>query len=112
MSRRTAKVEELLREEISRLIQSEMPEDFGIISVTRTAVTPDLKLAKIYVSALFIEKEKEIIKALNLKAKEFQKILAGKLPIRYMPRIIFEFDKARHEIDRVEELLEEIEHGS
>lgn len=112
MSRRTAKVEELIREEISKLIQSELTEDLGIISVTRSVVTSDLKIAKIYITAVMPEREKEILIALKKKTPDFQRAIGRKIQTRYTPRLSFEFDLARREIDRVEELLGEINRGA
>ena len=112
MTRRTAKVEELIREELSRMIQAELPGEFGIISVTRTYVSPDLKNAKVYISAVLEGKEKEILLFLNSKTKSFQLKLGTKIKMRYTPRLSFTFDRARIEIDRVEELLEEIKRGT
>lgn len=111
-TRRTAKVEELIREEISKMIQMNIPEELGIISVTRVFVAPDLKTAKVYVTAVLDVKEKEILAALKNKIFTFQKELGNKIKMRYTPRLSFEFDRARTGIDRVEELLEEINRGA
>ncbi len=112
MTRRTAKVEELLREELSKLIQANIPENLGIISVTRTIVTPDLKTAKIFVSAMMLDKELAILNALKQKTNFFQGVLGKKSNLRYTPKLSFEFDRANGEIDKVEQLLEEIKRGS
>ena len=112
MTRRTSKVEELLREEISKLIQAELPEQLGLISVTRTFVAPDLRDARIYLSAIIAGNEDKIMKQLEQKRIAFQKTLGRKLQLRNTPRLSFEFDRARFEIDRIEELLEEINRGT
>ncbi len=112
MSRRTSKVEELLREEMARLIQTELPEKFGIITVTRTMVAPDLRTAKVFITAILDNYEKDILIELKNKTNNFQKVVGKKLELRNTPKLSFEFDRARHEIDRVEELLEEINRGT
>jgi len=111
-TRRTAQVEELIRIELSKYIQKEISEDLGIISVTRVCVAPDLKTAKIYVTAIFADKGKEILLALNKKVSAFQHELGQKVKMRYTPRLSFCFDGSRDEIDRVEELLKEINSGA
>lgn len=111
-TRRTAKVEELIREELSRMIQINISEEFGIISVTRVYVAPDLKTAKVYISAVQIEKEKEILAGLGQKVHSFQKELGSKIKMKYTPRLSFEFDRAGTEVDRIEELLQEINRGT
>ena len=111
-TRRTAKVEELIREELSKMIQMDLPEELGIISVTRVFVAPDLKTAKIYVRAILDIKEKEILSALKKKVFSFQKELGTKIKMRYTPRLSFEFDQIGTGVNRVEELLEEINRGA
>jgi ribosome-binding factor A len=111
-TRRTAKVEELIREELSRLIQMNLSEELGIISVTRVYVSPDLKTSTIFVSAVRDNQEKEILAELKNKAYIFQKELGHKIKMRYTPRLSFEYDRGGTEIDRVEELLEEINRGA
>lgn len=111
-TRRTAKVEELIRKELSRMIQINISEELGIISVTRVYVAPDLKTATVFVSAIFVDKEKEIQSALNKSVSAFQKELGRKIKMRSTPRLSFEFDRARADIDKVEELLEEINRGA
>ncbi|MEI6040235.1 MAG: 30S ribosome-binding factor RbfA [Candidatus Berkelbacteria bacterium] len=112
MSRRTAKVEELLREELSKLIQSEISEDFGIISVTRIMVNPDLKTARIFISAVFHDKEKDILQELKKNASSFRYTLSQKFKLRYMPSLTFELDKTSFAVNKVEELLKEIDRGN
>lgn len=112
MSRRTAKVEELLREEISKLIQAKLTENFGIITVTRTSVAPDLRTAQIFITAVRTDREKEILVALKNASAEFQKVIGKKIVMRNTPKLTFAYDRARTEIDRIEELLGEINNGA
>jgi ribosome-binding factor A len=112
MSRLTAKVEELLRMELAKLILKEIPEELGIISITRVVVMPDLKTAQIYISAIFPENELAILLALKNQTHSFQQTLGRKLKLRYTPRLTFEFDRQSHEIDKVEALLKEIHRGT
>lgn len=112
MTRRTQKVEELIRQELSKLIQSELGEVYGIICVNRVYVTSDLKSADIYMSVIPSENKIELVKALNKNKGFYNKSLASKLTLRYTPQVLFKLDESSDEVDRVEELLEKIDHGA
>ncbi|MCH6559951.1 30S ribosome-binding factor RbfA, partial [candidate division KSB1 bacterium] len=58
--KRSRRVSELLREEISRIVTQELQDPLiGIVTVTRVKLTNDLKLARIYVSILGDEKNRQ-----------------------------------------------------
>ena len=52
-SHRIDKVEQLIKEEISSIFLHKMQEpELGFITITNVKVSPDLKMAKIYLSVL------------------------------------------------------------
>ena len=54
MSHRIDKVEHLIKEEISFIFLHKLSHvDLGFITITNVRVSPDLKLAKIYLSVFF-----------------------------------------------------------
>ena len=60
MTRRSERTSELIKQEISRLLEREVndPRLTGLISVTEVSLSPDLKHAKVFVSALQNENKK------------------------------------------------------
>jgi len=112
MSRRTQKVEELLREELSQLIQEKLADKIGLATITRVLVSPDFKLAKIYIALMDPSHAEHALKQLEMSRKNFQNALGRKLSLRYTPKIQFQVDDGMNEIDRVEELLEKIKDGN
>ena len=70
-TRRVSKVEELIRMELSKLIQKHIPEDLGIVSVTRVYVTADLKTAKVFISAIFSDRQKGRLHIPKLVGRRF-----------------------------------------
>ena len=111
MSRRTQKVEELLREEASKLVQSELADKIGIVTLTRVIVTPDLRLAQIYFTSITGENIK-ILQSLNESKTKIQNLIARKLTLRNTPKIIFKIDEGSQEIDRIEKLLKDIDNAA
>ena len=68
MNRRIRRINELLRQEMSRLIQVDLrdPRLRCVISITRVDTSPDLKVAKVYFSVLTSpEKKGEVLQGLT-----------------------------------------------
>ena len=94
---RQLRVGELLRKEIADiLIKNDFHNGFlNKISVTvsQVIVTPDMKWARTYVMSLGGENIQETMNALNKNVYKIQKIVASKIKLRRMPKIIFLEDK-------------------
>jgi len=103
MSRRLNKINQLLKEELSKLIQEGTEEE--IVTLTMVETSPDLKQSKIWISVLGDKPEKVLLK-LQEKAGIFQSFLGQKLFIRQIPKLIFIMDKNQERIAEIEKLLE------
>lgn len=64
----------------------------GMISVTRVETTGDLRYAKVWLSVLGLENEKEFRKGLKSASGWLRRELANSLSLRYTPELIFELD--------------------
>tara|TARA_B100000963_G_C22169902_1_gene469776 strand:- start:107 stop:478 length:372 start_codon:yes stop_codon:yes gene_type:complete len=96
-TQRQLRVGELLRKEIADiLIKNDFHNGFlNKISVTvsQVIVTPDMKWARTFVMSLGGENIQETMNALNKNVYKIQKIVASKIKLRRMPKIIFLEDK-------------------
>jgi len=96
-TQRQLRVGELLRKEIADiLIRNDFHNGFlNKISVTvsQVIVTPDMKWARTFVMSLGGENIQETMNALNKNVYKIQKIVASKIKLRRMPKIIFLEDK-------------------
>ncbi|MCL5407598.1 MAG: 30S ribosome-binding factor RbfA [Patescibacteria group bacterium] len=106
--RRVQQVAVVLKKELAPLIREVLDNKFGIVTLIDVIVQPDLKEAKVYISCLDLAKEKEVLKILNLKTKEFQHTLGRRLRMKFTPRLTFVIDSSLENVVKVEELLEEI----
>jgi len=100
MSRRTERVNELIRHELSDLLLRDLrdPRLDGLISITRVEVTPDLSNARIYVSVMSETADQaEALKALNAAAGYLHKELVHRLEMRRVPFLSFVLDKSIEE---------------
>ncbi|MEN6616027.1 MAG: 30S ribosome-binding factor RbfA [Syntrophorhabdus sp.] len=114
MRYRRLRVQDLLREEISLIIQREMQDrGLGFITVVEVRMTEDLKLAKVYVSIYGDEEtQKNSFEALK-KSKGYIKFLLGKrVQLRYMPDLTFLLDDTLERVQKLEEIFKKDAHES
>jgi ribosome-binding factor A len=116
MSRRTERINELIREELSDLLLREVndPRLTGLISITNVDVTPDLFNARVSVSVMQETADQaDAIKALNAAAAFFHRELKHRLDLRRVPFLTFRLDTSIQEgavvLAHIEEVLHEEE---
>ena len=111
MAHRIERVNSLLRQEISQLLQRQVkdPRLGNFIAVTEVATSADLKFAKVFVSSIGSEKEKqETLSALASASGFFRKELARDLKLRYIPVLSFQWDDSIERGDHLLQLIDEI----
>jgi ribosome-binding factor A len=64
----------------------------GMISITRTETTGDLRYCKVYLSVFGLVDEKEMKKGLKSASGWLRRELGSRLDIRYTPELVFELD--------------------
>ena len=64
----------------------------GMISVTRVETTGDLRYAKVWLSVLGLENEKEFKRGLKSASGWLRRELGSTLNLRYTPELVFELD--------------------
>lgn len=108
-SLRLEKVNELLREEVGKILSTEISLKAGVfVTIAKVCVTPNLKYARISVSA-FPENEAEyVMKSLEYELYKIQGSLNRRLCMRPLPRIIFENDVTERSAQIVEKVLIEL----
>ena len=113
-TRRRERVGELIREEISDLIRREVrdPRLGGLISVTEVVTSPDLRYAKVYVSIMGTEEEKQQVeKGLAAAAGFLRKGLGERLSLRYTPELSFHRDESIERGSRLLQIIKEVAPG-
>ncbi|MCA9830555.1 MAG: 30S ribosome-binding factor RbfA [Dehalococcoidia bacterium] len=113
MTRRTERVNELLREELSALIARELKDPrlgSGLVTVTEVQVAPDLRAATVFVSHLGPESErKEVLRGLQSAAPFLHNELVRRLDLRRVPDFRFQFDPSIERGARLAELIHTLE---
>jgi ribosome-binding factor A len=112
MTERTARLDELLREEISAVIHSEVDDPrIGFVTITDVEVAPDLRHASVWVSVIGSPEEKRrTLRALG-RAMPFVRQRLGKLRLKRIPELHVKDDDTARRGTRVLQILDELEHG-
>ncbi len=101
---------------IARLIQKELSDIFlhqtksmrgVIVSVSEVRISPDLSIAKAYLSVFPSEKGEEIVQNINKNMKSIRYELGTRLryQLRIIPEIKFFVDETLDMLDHIDELL-------
>lgn len=106
---RLLKVGEQVRHVISELLTRQHVHDEVLtahsVSVTEVRMSPDLRLAKVYVKPLLGSEEEEVLQALRRNTAFFQREVAQRLKLKYAAKIQFRADESFDEAGRIERLL-------
>lgn len=96
MSRRTSRVSELLREEISDLVQRDLKDprlEGALLSITEVEVSADLRVAAVFVSHLgTVEEREDALAGLQSASSWLERELRRRLRMRRTPSLTFQFD--------------------
>jgi ribosome-binding factor A len=109
MSHRIERVNQLIRQEVSDLLQRQVkdPRLDGFLAVTEVTTSPDMKYAKIYVSRICDEEEKKkTMSALATASGFIHSGLVKRLRMRRVPELIFEWDNSIERGARILELID------
>jgi ribosome-binding factor A len=112
MTRRVQRLNSLLKQVISDVIRKEVknPHLPQLITITHVAITKDLRHAKVFVSVIGNEKEREEAMQALQSAAGFIGVHASKeVRMRYFPHLLFVFDDTVDKQIRIEEVIQQIE---
>ena len=103
-----------------RLIQKELSEIFqrdkrGIldktfITISDVAMSPDLGVAKVYISMMLAKDKAQTLEKLNRGKGEIRKALGDKIgkQVRVVPELIFFVDETEENAFKIEELIKKL----
>ncbi len=100
-----------LRNVVAKLLQTELsdPRIRGLVSVSRVEVSPDLRLAKVYISVLGSKGEqKSSLAGLRHSAGHLQSLLKKHLEFRVCPKLDFRLDDELKESMATMALIDEL----
>ena len=97
-----------IQKSLSELILSEVKDPrLGYVTITGCRVSKDLKLARVFVSVMGSEEERETsMETLGRAAPFLRSKLAGQLQTRHTPELVFDYDDSLERGARVSKLLD------
>jgi ribosome-binding factor A len=109
-TRRTVRVAEVLRKELSACMSHSLDLEGMLITISSVELPPDMRQAYVYVSTLHPDLElAKALKLLNRNRSAWQSAIGRRLGLKFTPQLNFRFDKAIERGDRVMEILTKIE---
>ena len=112
MARRTKRINHLLREEISALLRRQVkdPRLGGFITVTEVSTSVDLRHARVFVSVMGSEAEKqEVLQTLTTASGFFHRELRARLTLYRIPELSFHRDETMEQgayiLQRIDEVV-------
>lgn len=111
MAHRIERVNNLIRQEISELLQRQVkdPRLSGFVAVTEVSTSPDLRYAKVFVSCMGSqEKKQEMLSGLMAASGFFRNKLAKRLRLRRVPELSFHWDDSIERGTHLLQLIDEV----
>ena len=108
-STRQNKVSRLLQKELGEIFQRESRNLFGgaFITVTLVRVSPDMGVAKVYLSLFAVKDKTEMMDKIKAEKKEVRKLLALRIKkqVRIIPELDFILDDSLDYAEKIDQLL-------
>ncbi len=115
MAPRIERVNSLIRQEISELLQRQVKDARlgSFVIVTEVSTSPDLRHAKIFVSRIGSREEKqETLSVLAAASGFFRNELAKRLRLRRIPELSFQWDDSIERGGYLLQLIDEVDRNS
>lgn len=108
------------QQKYSRLIQKELGDIFlrdkrgildnAFVSIAAVRMSPDLSVAKVYLSMLLAKEQEKILANINARKSEIRKALGDRIgkQVRIIPEIVFFKDEIEERASRIDDLLKNL----
>jgi len=111
MSTRQNKVSKQIQKDIAEILQQHV-QSFAagkMLTVTSVRITPDLSLARIYISVFPSQKGDDYVGILNSNINMYRNELSKRLrhQLRIMPELVFYLDDSLDYLENIDKLLKD-----
>ncbi len=107
-SQRQLRVGEVIRAEISHLLNKGIMINYGLdgvmLSVSEVRISPDLKIATAFLSSPIEDDRKRVTGILKNLSTDIRRMITPRLNLRFSPEIRLTFDK-NTSVDNIEKIL-------
>jgi ribosome-binding factor A len=111
-STRQQKFSKLIQKELSDIFQRDKRGilDNAFITIADVKVSPDLGLARIYISMMLAKDKKAVLEKINDRKKEIRKSLGDRIgkQVRVIPELVFYIDEVEENAQRMDALIRDL----
>lgn len=108
-SHRIKQVNELIRQELSKILSREVNFPAGCLAtITKVDTSKDLGQTKILISIIPTDQQELAIKLLNRQARHLQFLLGKTIVLRKIPKLLFKLDHTQEKVAHIDQLIDKI----
>ena len=111
-SKRQQKISKLIQQDLGEIFQREIPHltPRVMVTVTQVHVTPDLALAKVYLSLFPTKNKEQLLEGINKASREIRGLLGQRVrhQLRAIPELRFYIDDSLDYIEKIDKLLKDV----
>ena len=108
------------QQKYSKLIQKELSDIFlrdkrgildnAFITIADVRMSPDLSVARVYISMLLVKEKEKVLENITLRKGEIRKALGNRIgkQVRIIPELIFFKDEVEENATRMDELIKNL----
>jgi ribosome-binding factor A len=108
------------QQKYSKLIQKELSDIFlrdkrgildnAFVTIADVRMSPDLSVARIYISMLLVKEKEKVLENITLRKGEIRKALGNRIgkQVRIIPELIFFKDEVEEKATRLDELIKNL----
>ena len=108
------------QQKYSKLIQKELSDIFlrdkrgildnAFVTIADVRMSPDLSVARIYISMLLVKEKEKVLENITLRKGEIRKALGNRIgkQVRIIPELIFFKDEVEERATRLDELIKNL----
>jgi ribosome-binding factor A len=112
-SKRQQKFAKLIQKELAEVFQRDVPHLFNgaYVSVGTVRVSPDLGLARVYLSLLLVQNGQELITEIRSNTKTIRHHLAQRIKnqVRSIPELVFYLDDSAEYAARMDKIIADLD---
>ena len=109
---RQQKFSKLIQKELSDIFQRDQRGLLGneFVTIMDVKISPDLSVARIYISMALVKDKKALLEKLDLRKKEVRKALGDRIrnQARIIPQLVFFLDETEEGAQRIEDLIKSL----
>ena len=112
-SKRQKKVARLLQKELGDIFQKD-PRNIlenAFVTIMDVGITPDLSIARVYISMMLVKNQQELIDKINHRKSEIRGILGRRVgkQLRIIPELVFYRDEIQENASRLDALIDNLD---